>query len=437
MIRRFVILSALLNLFWWQFAAADVVTNWNSVALDAIRVSNTTPPMAARNLAILHASIYDAVNGIRGTYKPYFVTGMAPGDTSMEAASAAAAYRVLVTLYPSLQSQFQRHYEETVSRIQNGAAKIRGIQWGDSVALVILQWRSGDGSSKFVTYTPGTEPGQWRPTVSFGGIVRPALLPQWGSVQPFALVSGSQFRPPPPPPLNSVQYASEVNMVKALGDINSLTRTQEQTESANFWGYGPGTATPPGHWNQIAQAVVKDRDDQDVDELHTSRRNTIERNARLFALINIAMADAAIVSWDSKYVYNLWRPITAIQEADTDGNEATEPDRNWTPLLETPPFPEYTSGHSTLSGAAAVVLASFFGSDRMRFSVGSDDLPGVFRSYRSFSEAAFESGLSRIYGGIHFMSANVHGLSTGAATGIYVAWNFLTPVGKSSSRLTQ
>jgi membrane-associated phospholipid phosphatase len=161
-------------------------------------------------------------------------------------------------------------------------------------------------------------------------------------------------------------------------------------------------------------------------------RTSLGESARLFALLNIALADAAIVSWDCKYVYNLWRPITAIQEADTDGNAATEPDGSWNPLLPTPPFPEYTSGHSTFSGAAAVVLAYFFGSDRISFSVGSDDLTGVRRSFSSFSRAAFESGLSRIYGGIHFPSANVYGLSTGGAVGIHVVWNYLTPVGEGT-----
>ena len=413
MIPKFVVVSALL-LFDPQFATADVVTDWNSVALDAIRVSNTAPPAATRNLAILHASIYDSVNGIRGTYKPYFVTMAGPTGASIDAAADAAAYRVLINLYPSLQGQLQIQYEQALSRIRDGLAKTQGIQCGDSVASAILQWRSSDGSSNTVTYNPGTEPGQWRPTISFGGVIRPALLPQWGLVQPFALANGSEFRPPPPPRLTSAQYAFEVNMVKALGATNSIARTKQQTEIAKFWGYGPGTATPAGHWNQIAQAVVKNR----------TGPNNSERNARLFALLNIAMADGAIVSWDCKYAYNFWRPITAIREADTDSNPATQPDRTWTPLLATPPFPEYTSGHSTFSGAAAVVLAAFFGSDRVAFSVGSDDLPDVIRSYRSFSEAAIESGFSRIYGGIHFLSANVHGLTTGAATGFYVVRHF-------------
>jgi hypothetical protein len=252
--------------------------------------------------------------------------------------------------------------------------------------------------------------------------VRPALLPAWGSVTPFALSIGSQFRPPSPPALTSPQYATEVNLLKAVGGTASAIRTGEQTQIAQFWGYGPGTATPPGHWNQIAAAVVTGR------RASGERADRVAENARLFALVNIAMADAGIVSWDCKYAMNYWRPITAIQEADTDGNPATEADPSWTPLLPTPPFPEYTSGHSSFSAAAAVVLASFYGRDRLAFEVESDDLPGVRRSYRSFSEAALESGISRIYGGIHFPSANVHGLSIGAAVGTYTAWNQLRPL---------
>lgn len=413
-----------------SLAVADVVTDWNTVALDAIRASNTAPPAAARNLAILHSSIYDAVNGIHRTHNPYFVTATGPANASSEAAASAAARRVLLSLYPNLQSKIEAEYQNSLRRIPSNARTTQGIQWGESVASAILQWRSSDGSSNTVPYTPGTQPGQWRPTISFGGVVRPALLPQWGSVLPFALATGTQFRPPAPPPLSSPQYAAEVNMVKAIGAVASSTRTREQTQIAQFWGYGPGTATPPGHWNEIAEAVA-DRNNSRGDDDHDrgrSGRSSVERNARLFALLNIALADAAIVSWDCKYVFNYWRPITAIQEANTDGNPATESDPSWIPLLATPPFPEYTSGHSTFSGAAAVVLAYFFGSDRVHFSIGSDDLPGVRRSYKSFSEAAFESGISRIYGGIHFTSANLHGLSTGAAVGMYVAWNFLTPL---------
>jgi membrane-associated phospholipid phosphatase len=408
----------LLTLMLWcvnATALADVVTEWNLAALDAIRVQNTPPPAASRHLAILHTAIYDAVNGIRRTHTPGKITGNVPASASVESAAVAAARTVLLNFYPTLQPSFDELESRLLAGISNGPQKMHGVRWGESVAAGILEWRSADGASQIVDYTPGTQPGQWRPTLSFGGIVRPALAPHWGEVAPFALASGSQFRLPAPPALGSAQYAVEVNTVKAVGAAGSMLRTAEQTEIARFWGYGPGTATPPGHWNEIAQAVVRDRG------------TTLEENARLFALLNIALADAAIVCWEAKYVYNFWRPITAIQEADTDGNPLTEADQGWMPLLPTPPFPEYASGHSTFSGAAATVLAYFFGSDRIAFAVGSDDLPGVLRSYASFSEAALESGLSRIYGGIHFPSANLHGLSSGAAIGTHVSWHLLRP----------
>jgi hypothetical protein len=204
--------------------------------------------------------------------------------------------------------------------------------------------------------------------------------------------------------LNTVLYALDVGYTKAYGGSNSTARHPKETESALFWGYGAGSCTPPGHWNQIATVVAQQRN---LDLLES---------ARLFALLNIAMADAAIVCWKCKYIDGLWRPITAIQLADTDGNPLTEADPNWAPLLATPPFPEYTSGHSTFSGAAATVLSAFFRGNE-RFTVGSDDLPGVLRSYKNFWDAAHESGVSRLYGGIHFWSANENGLSCGAAIG--------------------
>lgn len=394
-------------------AGADVVIDWNAAALQAIRIHNTAPPAATRNLALLHASIYDAVNGIRRTRTPYFVTGHVPASASVESAAAAAAHEVLIHLYPALQSDLDALYKRSLAVVRDGPQKEHGIAWGRLVAVSILQWRSTDGADRLVPYTPGTEPGQWRPTISFGGVVRPALAPHWGFVTPFAVPAVSHFRPPPPPPLNTQAYAADFNMVKAVGGTLSAIRSPEQTEIAIFWGYGPGTATPPGHWNQVAQAVA------------LQKVNTTEENAVLFALLNIALADAAIVSWDCKYVYNFWRPITAIHEAGADGNPDTAPDPGWTPLLATPPFPEYTSGHSTFSAAAAEILARFYGTDRVPFSVGSDDLPGRYRYYQSFSQAAYESGLSRIYGGIHFMTANIEGLRSGSAVGQYVYANLL------------
>ena len=253
----------------------------------------------------------------------------------------------------------------------------------------------------------GDGPGVWEPTPPPEEPTQraPYLLPQWGFVTPFAIPSGDFFRPDGPPSLKSLEYAREYNEVKLLGEKDESARSPEQTEIALFWADGAGTVTPPGHWNIIAQDVA------------TTRRNTLQQNARLFALLNVAMADAAIGAWDSKYHYTFWRPVTAIRNGDTDGNPATAPDPDWESLIITPPFPDYISGHSTFSGAAATVLSLFYGTPSIRFTTGSDALPGVVREFRSFLEAAHEAALSRMYGGIHFSSANEDGLKTGLAIG--------------------
>ncbi|MGI8782226.1 MAG: vanadium-dependent haloperoxidase [Acidobacteriota bacterium] len=204
--------------------------------------------------------------------------------------------------------------------------------------------------------------------------------------------------------LPSAQWAAEYNEVKALGAAVNSARTPEQDEIARFWADGAGTETPPGHWNHIAQGVG------------TALGNNMEQNARLFALLNIAMADAAICAWDAKYFFNFWRPVTAIRNGDSDGNPATDPDPNWSSFIGTPPFPDYTSGHSTFSGAADIA-----------FTTGSDFLPGVFRSFTSFSAAAGEAADSRLYGGIHCRSANEDGLQAGLGIGDWTFRNFMQP----------
>lgn len=397
---------------------ADVVTDFNEAALASIRASATPPPAAARHLAMLHAAIYDAVNGVLRTHEAYLVAPAAAHNAAAEAAAAVAGHDVLTALYPARAAVFAALRDRHLRGVPARARRAAGAVWGARVAAEILAARSADGATATAPWPGSNEPGVWRPTISFGGIVRPALLPLWGQVTPFALESADQFRPPAPPALSSRQYAAEVAQVRALGRLDSVVRTHEQTEIALFWSYGPGSATPPGHWNQIAQTVA------------SNEGNTLAQNARLFALLNLAMADAAIVSWDCKYAFQLWRPITAIHLADTDGNPRTASDPSWLPLLETPPFPEYTSGHSTFSGAAAMVLLLFYGRDRVAFAAVSDDLPGVTRAYGGFWEAALESGMSRIYGGIHFMSANVQGLLTGARTGAYVMRHRLEPLGR-------
>lgn len=396
-------------------ARGDSVTEWNSVALEAIKVDRTAPPKSSRALAILHVSIYDSVNGLADTHEPYLLKWKGPRLASVDAAVAAAARASLVALFPAQQATFDAAYATAIAAIPAGSRRQAGVAWGEYVAGKVLAARATDGSTAVVPYTPGTSPGDWQPTPpAFAA----ALLPGWGAVKPFAMKSGGQFRPAPAPKLDSATYAFDFNLTKQLGAIDSVARTADQTAIARFWADGAGTVTPPGHWNVIAR------------EIALSRGTTLAENARLFALLNIALADAGICAWECKYVDDYWRPVTAIRAADTDSNPATDADVAWTPLIATPPFPEYISGHSTFSAAAATVLADFFGPDSVAFTTTSEDLPGATRSFGSFWEAAAEAGLSRIFGGIHFMSANHQGLQSGARLGHYVVENFLERKGR-------
>jgi len=389
--------------------SGNAVTEWNTTLLDAVRTASSAPPLASRNMAMVHAAIYDSVNSISKKYSPYRVSIDAPAGTSQEAATAAAAHRTLVGLYPAQAGKFDAALQSSLAKIPDGKAKQDGIALGQQVADQIISSRNTDGITKVVQYTPSTDLGSWTPTPP---ALAAALAPQWPQVTPFAMTSGSQFRPPGPPALDSAKYAEEVNYVKEIGKSDSLTRTPDQTAIAKFWANGAGTFTPPGHWNQIAE------------ETATLTGQSLEDSARLFALLNFALADAAISCWDAKYEYNLWRPVTAIRQADTDNNPNTTADPQWLPLVTTPPFPEYMSGHSTFSGAADAVMSSVFGSD-FGFADRGDRSVNSLRTYQNFSEAADESGMSRLYGGIHFMSANVDGLSAGRNVGNYVVQNFL------------
>jgi hypothetical protein len=385
-------------------ARADVVTDWNNAALDAIRAGNTTPPIASRRLAILHVSIYDAVNGIARTHETYLVPSAVPASASRPAAASAAAHQALVNLFPANASSFDALHAAILAGIPDSPYKRTGIVWGEFVANQILAARVNDGSDAVVLPPVGSGPGVWVPTPP---AFLPYLLPQWGFVVPFGMSRSSQFRPPGPPSLDSQQYAADYEEVKQLGALVGSTRTDEQTEIALFWADGAGTETPPGHWNSIAQIIGE------------TQGNTLEKNARLFALLNIAMADAAICSWDAKYTFNFWRPVTAIAFA--------EPQLNWMSFIVTPPFPDYTSGHSTFSAAAATVLPLFYGTEDLPFTTGSDFLPGVFRSFSTCLDAADEAAASRIYGGIHFRSASEDGLQAGASIGEWTVTHYLQP----------
>src|SRR5436309_6684374 len=396
--------SALTAFLIGTVAHADVVTEWNNAALDAIRAGHTPPPIASRSLAILHVSIYDAVNGIDRTHEPYLVQSEVPASASREAAASAAAHEALVNLFPAAASSFDTLYAAILATIPDGPHKVAGMVWGEFVANQTLAARANDGWNATAPPPGGSGPGVWVPTPP---AFLPYLLPQWGFVTSFAMNSSSQFRPPGPPSLDSEQYAADYDEVKSLGAAVDSTRTEEQTQIALFWADGAGTETPPGHWNSIAQTIAD------------MRGNTLEQNARLFALLNIAMADAAICAWDAKYTFHFWRPVTAINYV--------EPELNWMSFIVTPPFPDYVSGHSTFSGAAATVLAVFYGMDDLPFSLVSDCLHRVYVSFPTCLDAAEEAAVSRIYGGIHFRSASEDGLHAGISIAEWTVTHYLLP----------
>lgn len=390
-------------------SSEDLVLVWNDLTLHAIRQANVPPPLAVRQMAVVHLAVFDALDGIKGRYAPYLVTKPAPSNCSPQVTVSAAAHHTLRTLFPRSAETLDSHYRAILASVPNTAAKTNGIAWGKQVASEFLKLRQLDGAGQAAGYAYEDRAGRWQRTPP--NYDKP-LLPGLGRMKPFALPAVEEFRPPPPPALTSAEWAKDYNQVKLLGASNSLARTPEQREVARFWADGANTETPPGHWNRIAQQVVRKKNYDLLD------------SARLFAALNVAMADAAIVCWDAKYIYNWWRPVTAIRVGATDNNPNTEPDAKWFPLLSTPPFPEHTSGHSTFSGAAAQVLAELTGSDEFSFVTTSDGLPGVVRRFRRFSDAAREAGMSRIYGGIHYMSANESGLECGKKIGHHVAQNF-------------
>jgi membrane-associated phospholipid phosphatase len=392
----------------------DMVLRWNAILLSAINTAGQSPIAASRTVAIVQAAVYDAVNSIDQSYTPYLasIPGAVGADES--AAAAQAAHDALVGLFPAQSGVLDLELKASLQELTDGNAKTLGIQVGQTAAQSILAARANDGSSTTVSYTPGTNPGDWQPTPP---AYLPAAAPQWGSVTPFCLPSGSAFRPPAPPNLTSPEYTATFNLTKDLGAFASSSRTADQTEAALFWqGIVTPNSTPVGMWNQIAQ------------EIALAQGNTLVQNARLFALLGLTQADALIACWDAKYTYSFWRPVTAIPAADTDGNPDTIADPNWTPLFATPNHPSYPSAHSSLSLSCATVLASFFGTDAIAFNLSWEGLPGETRSFDSFSAAAHEAGQARIWAGIHWSFDISGGEAVGQSVGAYTAQNFLQPV---------
>jgi len=399
-----------------EVTRGDVIIAWNQTMLVAIRATKDTLGLSTRTMAMVQAAMYDAVNGIDhfGSVYQVAVPAADAQGASPEAAASEAAFYVLSRLIPQEDSLYKATLAESLADIPDGAAKTAGLAVGYTVAAGIWAWRANDGSSLQVPYVPGTVPGQWRPTPPDYSV---AWGPEWGQVTPFAIPSTKQFLPPPPPALNSPAYAAAVKLTESLGAKNSTTRTARETQIGNFWAYDvAGMGPPPVLYNQIAQDVALEQ------------HNTLDQDARLFALADVAMADAGIVTWDAKYKYDLWRPITAIRDAGQDGNKATVADPSWTPLGSpgdgvranfTPNFPAYVSGHAGFGAALFTTLADFYGTDQMTFTIGSDEEPGTYETFNSFSAAAEENGMSRIYLGIHYIFDKTAGITEGDAVGNY------------------
>jgi hypothetical protein len=400
----------------------NAVTDWNAIALQVLPVD---PGLLrdSRGFAIMHAAIHDAVNGIERRYQPYTADLSSP-EASVDAAIAAAAHDVLVALSPSQQTIIEIAYAAALLPIPDGPAKEAGIALGRESAQVNLARRTGDGADQAnePAYTPTGEPGDYAFTPPFD---RPplgpaALFPGWGRVKPFGITL-QEHQVPGPDSLTSDNYARDFNFLKTFGSADSSSRTADQTELAFFW-----FEFSPIGWNRIANSILQV---QNVD---------VWRAARILALVNFALADGYIAGFEAKYRFRFWRPITAIRRADEDNNPATAADKDWLPLLATrnffiPPVPDYPSTHTVLGAAAATILIDNFG-DRVRFVATSSTAPGVVRRFKSFTEAAKENGMSRVFGGIHFLHAVNDGYRQGQSIGRAVSRLLPSVNGQSASK---
>ena len=428
------ITGALVALVSPTVARANAVTDWNLVASNAIVVTaGQGPPVSALSFAMVQGAVYDAVNAIDRNHQPYLVQPPSNPTDSKEAATAAAAYRVLVGfddlpgLFPSQQPTLQPIYDAYIQNLPDNppGSRTAGVVVGEATARAMLTARINDGrfGPPPTLYPPA--PGIWRPTPpNFAN--DPA---GWvGNVLPFIVPSAEMLRTDGPNPLTSVDYAEDFNEVKELGSLTSITRTPDQTDAAIFW-----QDHAMALWNRIFRALA------------ASQGLDIVENARFFAMENLAAADGAIGCWNDKYYWQFWRPITAIREADTDGNPATESDPTWLPLFDpatqvcnppllvTPPFPDHPSGHSCVSGAIVHTLKNFFGTDKIPFSAFSNK-SCTTRSFDRFSHALKEIIDARVWGGIHFRTADVQGSVLGKKVAHYMARHYFQPLDSGRTR---
>jgi hypothetical protein len=405
--------------FAWPAAAhGDAVTDWNSHANAAIFSTGPTAHAASISTAMVHGAVYDAVNAIAGGHRPYLPTPRADRTYSQDAAAATAAFKVTAALVPSQLAVLEARYADSLAAIPAGPAKTGGIAVGADAANAMLDKRANDGRNGPFTFELGTAPGAWRPSPPLFAL-DPA--PWVGNVTPFLIPSADRVRSDGPNALTSRAYARDFNEVKALGSLTSPHRTADQTRAAIFWQAQPG-ALYGGVMRSLSARY----------ELSTAE------NARLFAMVTLAAADGAIACWKDKYDWKFWRPIDAIHGAASDGNPATTADTGWRPLfdpstatvpaLSTPSFPEHPSGHTCTSGATVHALGHFFGTDTIAFDVVSSRFPGQARHFERFSDALEEVVDARVWGGIHFRTADVQGAVMGKKIARWERRHYFQPV---------
>ena len=393
--------------------AVNPVVQWNKNLLVIVRTPGAQSPTihSTHSFAIMHAAIYDAVNTIDRHHQPYLIRLPRPErDASQNAAADAAAHEVLVALYPSFKTTLDAELQQSLAQIPDGDDKTIGIQIGQTVADKILTLRSNDGSTSApIPYVFGNAPGDYQSTPP--NFPAQPQFTHWSHVTPFALKHANQFRPGPPPALTSDTYSDAFNQVKSLGIMNSTKATADQMLIGQFW-----NGAIQNYWNEITQTAS------------LAHNLTTAESARLFALVNLSLADSVIAFYDAKYTYKFWRPVTAIRAADTDNNPETLVDTTWLPEggKNTAPDPSYPGAHATISAAAAEVLISLFRRDRFDLTVTSEVLPGVDRSFTSFSAAFEEASFSRVLAGQHFSFDEKAGSRLGQEVADFVVDNFLT-----------
>ncbi|GAA4172660.1 vanadium-dependent haloperoxidase [Phytohabitans flavus] len=384
----------------------NAVVTWDALAQESIwDVAQQGPHVQARSFSIIHGAIYDAVNAIaRKPYQPYLGAPPATGSESVDAAVATAAFRTLEWLFPAQQAALQTKYDNFMAGVPNGSSKTAGAAIGQKTANTMIAFRTNDGAFGSRLWREGTGPGQWRRTPpgfgSDGGWVM--------DLKPFLIPDATMFTTSGPPALTSAQYTRDFNEVKAIGAANSTIRTPDQTDSARWW-----------HDRRLTEWEIKR-------QLAVKNRLTNLQAARMFAMVDMTEMDALIACYYEKYRWSFWRPFTSIPEAGTDGNPNTVADPAWTPLLITPPHPDYTSGHACFTAASMGALAYFYGTDRMSFSATSADT-GTTRHFDRFSEAVAEVIEARIWGGIHTRTADVQGALIGARTLAYMIPRYFRP----------